>query len=538
MTSYDAGLLSDLLDLPRADLEAFCLRVETEVHEKETAGEIDPPPLFRPTLDPHPSGELVTVDPDDGTPVYHCHANQYKALHTHCRFLLVLAGWQSGKSSIGPPWLVQEMRRQGPGNYLAAAPSFKLLDKYPVPGISRLLGRILGLGEVVGGAMGEFRFSEAGHKRLWPESHWPKFDPLEPSRIIFGHADNPDSLASFTGKGAWLDEPGMKRFKQDSFEEVRGRLSTTGGRMLLTTRPYVHHWLKTDVYDRADRNRKMRRENKVREENGEAALPLNPADAGYEVVEFESIDNPRFKREEWESARLTMPAWKFDMKYRGRFTRPAGAIYDSFDPEYHVIPADYVPDPRWRIYCGIDFGAPNFAAVFIAEEPGTKKRIAFAEYRPQESKKIREHIDAMHKVMRRVFHEQAKTWAMMANREVADWTRLPDLCVGGAKSEGQWRTEFAAMGWPIREPDQPDVEVGISRVYSCFTTAKDSLFISAACPLLIADVQDYSREVDDDGEPISDTIADKDTFHGADSLRYIVSYLEAKGTGVGAWSAG
>lgn len=494
----------------------------------ETAGKLKPPELFRVTTEPHPLGEFLSVG-DDGIAVLHCHIKQAKALEIQCKFLLVLAGWQSGKSSVGPPWLVREMRRQGPGNYLAAAPSFKLLDRYPVRGIDRLLGRILGLGEVIGGAMGEFRVSEAGHKRLWPEAHWPPFDPREPSRIIFGHADNPDSLASFTGKGAWLDEPGQKRFKQESNEEIRGRLSTTGGRMLYTSRPYAHHWLKTDVYERAERNRTMRAKNAELVSEGEPPLPFNPADDGYEVVHFESIDNPQFDRQEWEAAKLTMPPWKFSMKYRGQFTKPAGAIYGSFDPDFHKWPGSYVPDPKWRLYCGIDFGAPNFAAVFIAEEPATKKRVAFAEYRPPESKKIADHVQAMHAVIREAFGAQVKEWAKLTGRPEKEWERLPDVCVGGAKSEGQWRTEFSASSWPIHPPDQPEVEVGISRVFAAF--AEDRLFITEDCPHLLADVQGYSREVDDNGEPISDTIEDKDTYHSADALRYVISYLDAKGLG-------
>lgn len=513
-------LLSDLESTPFPPVEELEEWAKAELMRR---GEIEPQPLFRLTTDPHPSGELVSID-DDGIPVYHCHKKQFKALNIHCRFLLVLAGWQSGKSSVGPPWLLHEMRRQGPGNYLAAAPSFKLLDKYPVPGISRLLGRILGLGEVVGGAYGEFRVSEAGHRKLWPESRWPDFDPLEPSRIIFGHADNPDSLASFTGKGAWLDEPGMKRFKQESFEEVRGRLSTTAGRMLLTTRPYLFHWLKTDVYDRADRNRKTRQKNESLIENGEFPLPLNPADDGYEVVEFESIDNPMFKRSEWDSAKLTMPSWRFDMKYRGRFTKPAGAIYDCFDPDFHILPGkDFVLPATWPLYCGIDFGSPNFAATFFYEnceefEGPTKggkpilkksgKYVAFAEYRPNESKKVLDHVEAMRKIIGRSH---------------------PDICVGGSKSEGQWRSEFAAAGWPIWEPDQPDVEVGISRVYATF--AEDRLFLMDTVPYLINDVQSYSREVDENGDPIDMTIEDKDTFHSCDSARYLISYVERKCTG-------
>jgi hypothetical protein len=472
-----------------------------------------PPRLFRWRKGPSPTGEFITVG-KNGIPDVWTHEGQDRARQSDARFVLVLAGAQSGKTALGPPWLLEEMQAKGPGNYILVAPTFRLLEKQAAPSLVRFFGTLLGLGAQVGN---EFRISESGHARIWPHL------PYQPTRIIFGYAENPDSLESLTAKAAWLDEAGQRGFKAASWEAIQSRLAINQGRVLFTSTPYEHGWLKTEVYDRAERNRKAARDD----------LHPNPADAGFDSVSYESRMNPAFSQAEWDRQKLVLPDWRFAMRYKGQFTRPAGAIYDCFDEAFHKLPS-YVPEPSWRIYCGIDFGAPNFAAVFIAEEPGTKKRVAFAEYRPQESRKAADHVAAMHKVMRKAFKLQAEQWAAMSDATADAWTRLPDVCVGGAKSEGQWRTEFGAMGWPIHEPDQPDVEVGISRVYA--SLAEDRLFITEDCPHLLAEVQGYSREVDDDGEPISDTIMDKDTFHGADSLRYIVGYLEAKGGGVKAWS--
>jgi hypothetical protein len=443
------------------------------------------------------------------------HPGQVRVWESEARFILVLAGTRSGKSSFSPWWLWREIEARGAGDYLLCAPSYKLLDKAAVPYLNEAFSTYLGLGRLVGRAQGCFEVSEAGEWSLW-EARQDK-----PTRILFGHADEPESLEAAQYKAAVCDEAGQKRFKQESWEAIQRRLAIDRGRCLFPTTPYSLNWLKTEVHDRAVRNLK-----------GTSASPT--ADAGYDLVSFESIMNPAFPLDEWERAKATLPAWKFDLFYRGIFSRPAGAIYDCFDPDFHVIPADFEPPATWRVFCGIDFGSPNFAAVFIAEEPGTGKRVVFAEYRPKESRKIEDNIAAMHAVMRKAFRLHAAQWAAMADRSVNEWTRLPDLCIGGAKSEGSWRSEYGSRGWPIREPDQPEVEVGISRVYSTF--AEDRLFISAACPLLISEITNYSREVDDDGEPISDTIMDKDTFHGADSLRYIVGYLEAKGTGLQVWT--
>jgi hypothetical protein len=205
-----------------------------------------PKTLFR--ISHEPAASFVTLDAD-GTPTIHLHEGQYKAYLDQSRFLLILAGTRGGKTSFGPWWLLRVMQRMGPGAYIAAAPSFRLLDKGVLPELKLAFVELLKLGTIVGGAMGEFRFSEEGHRRLWPNH------PFSESRIVFGHADNPESLEALTAKAAWLDEAGQRRFKQESWEAIRRRLSIAQGPALFTTTPYLSaHWLKHDVYDRAMRS--------------------------------------------------------------------------------------------------------------------------------------------------------------------------------------------------------------------------------------------------------------------------------------------
>ncbi len=532
------------------DLSQSVERIERELQTREARrveaemirrGMMGPPPLFYSTLDQTPNLDFITVDPD-GTPRLHCHKRQLEALNLEVTRLAVCAGWRSGKSSIGAPWMARRMRKHGPGDYLLAAPSFGLLDKFPVPAIDKFLGYHLGLGEVVGGSKGEFRVSEEGHRKLWPEDKWPAYDKRAPTRIIFGHAENPDSLAAATILDAWLDEPDQKRFRKESHDEILARLATTGGHVLYTTRPYRFGWFKDEVYDRGIRNRNARKK----------GLPIMAVDAGYEVIEFESIDNPKFSKEEDARAKATLPDWVYLMKFKGKFTRPAGAIYGCFlaEPDAsgfsHVVPAGYIPDPKWRLYCGIDFGAPNFAAVFLAQEPGTNKVVAFAEYRPAESKKLADHVTAMHAVIRKTFAETAREWGKeqakakgikepteaLINEAARLWTRLPEVTVAGAKAEGQWRSELASAGWPAHPPDQPEVEVQITRVYAAFK--EDRLFISDDCPNLLSDVKNISRPVDEDGNPM-EGIEDEDTYHSHAACRYIVSYINQAQSGMRVW---
>jgi hypothetical protein len=269
------------------------------------------------------------------------------------------------------------------------------------------------------------------------------------------------------------------------------RLSIHEGRALITTTPYDLGWLKQllwDPWQEAKRNH-----------------PL------IEVVRFDSIENPAFPRREFERARATLPAWKFDLFYRAIFTRPAGLIYNSFDEKLHKCPRFNIP-PEWPRFVGIDFGGVNTAAVFFAEErigmKPTGRLIAYREYKSGD-RSAAEHC----------YH-------LMKGEP-----RIP-LCAGGSASEGQWRREFAhggtvkgvrVAGLPIHGPMQPDVEVGINRVYGAFVLNQIAVFDDLRG--VLDELLSYSRELDEMGE-VTEKIDAKETFHFCDAIRYIVGYLQ------------
>lgn len=455
------------------------------------AAPANPAPLFRVIHDPNPT--FITHDPD-GCVVVHCHAGQWEAWNATERFLLTLAGTRGGKSSLAPWWLLREMQGRGPGEYLVCAPTYKLLKRGVFRWIRRAFVTYLRLGHTIGDAQGEFVFSPEGFARVWPGKPYDNGE----SRIVFGHAQNPDSLEAAEYKGAVCDEAGQKSFKPESWEAVLRRLSTDEGRVLLPTTPYaVAHWVKDQLYD------PWRRRGTLTEEEN---------DRDCRVVNFESRMNPLFPEKEWERAKATLPPWKFDLFYRGILTRPPGLIYDAFVDS--MIWPTYDPPPMSRIFVGIDFGAPNFAATFFAEEMGEgpprksgPRYIAWAEYRPQENHTAKEHVANMH--------------AILAGRKVVQ-------CVGGSFSEEQQRMELIAANWAIGRPDQPDIETGIDRVYGCM---RDNRFaVTRDCPRLLAELASYSRPVDEAGN-VLEGIEDQHDAHGLDSVRYIIGTLERRGMG-------
>ena len=415
------------------------------------------------------------------------HPGQTQAWDSLKRFILVLAGAQSGKTSFGPLWLRKEIKDRGPGDYLVVTPTYPLLVKKALPEFLRLFRSRLKLGEYHS-QQKIFTFSKEGAAKLFGQREDDGDDT--PTQIFFCHATDPESLESATAKAAWLDEAGQKKFKLESWEAIQRRLAINEGRVLITTTPYSLGWLKQQLFDPWFASKKN-----------------HPT---IDVVNFASIMNPCFPPAEYARARMTLPPWKFDMFYKGLFTRPAGLIYTSFNEQIHKCPRFDIP-PEWPRFLGLDFGGVNTAGIFFAEErvgmSPTGRLIAYREYKAGE-RSAAEHV----------FH-------LMKGEP-----RIP-TCAGGSKSEGQWRREFAAggtvngqriAGLPIHGPPQPDVEVGINKVFAAF--ALNKLVIFDDLTGLLDELGSYSRELDEMGDP-TEKIEDKDTFHHLDAVRYIIGYL-------------
>lgn len=399
------------------------------------------------------------------------HPGQWKTLQCDRRFILMLAGTQSGKTVFGPIWLYDEIMECGPGDYLVVSPSFPLLALKALPAFKQYFETDLGVGRYIGSPVKRFEFSESGSRRTFGED-WSG----TPTVVYFGHAQDPDSLESATAKAAWLDECGQDKFRLASWEAIQRRLALHQGRALLTTTPYNLGWLKKQFYD------KWKAGNK-----------------NYAVIQFESIANPAFPQEEFDRAKDELPGWKFRMFYKAIFTRPAGMIYGDYDEKVHKVAPFPIPK-EWPRMVGLDFGAVNTALVYLAEDV---ERSAYYLYRESLSggKTTAEHAND---AKEHTGHERVTTWA------------------GGSKSEGQQRMDWRAAGVNVQDPVIVDVEAGIDRVIALLKHKR--LFIFDICVKVLDEIGTYSRVVDENGQP-TEKIKDKETFHLLDAIRYIVQHF-------------
>jgi hypothetical protein len=415
--------------------------------------------------------EISVVD-DTKQVAWNLHKYQQRMMDSQKRFILVLAGTQGGKTSVVPLWLYREISRCGAGDYLFVTPTYKLLQLKALPEFLKLFERILGLG-TLNKSEKVFEFSEQGEKLLFGAAQ------LVPTKIFFGHAQDPDSLESATAKAAVLDECGQKKFKLSSFEAIMRRLSIYRGRILMTTTPYYLGWLKDNFWN--------------------PWIESGRDHPDIDVIRFPSTANPWFSQEEFESARAILPKWKFDMFYRAVFTRPAGMIFDCFDESIHKVKPFPIPETWTRRHIGFDFGGVNTAAVVIASEPEGNKHYVIDEYHAG-NQSIEEHAK---NVLNKVIGKRITAY-------------------GGAPSEDQWRHEFSKYGLTINRPPVADVEVGINLVYRGFKS--ESLLVFNSCKKLLDELMSYSREIDDLGNP-TQKIEDKHAYHLCDSLRYICTHL-------------
>ncbi|HEX8158786.1 MAG TPA: DEAD/DEAH box helicase family protein [Solirubrobacteraceae bacterium] len=404
---------------------------------------------------------------------FQLHPGQMQAWDSRKRFVAVISGTQSGKTSFTPLWLWREVQLAGPGDYGVICPTFALMEVKALPEFKTLFEQQLRLGTYAGSPVRRITINPYGERLLFGGEQQKK------TQIFFGYAANPDSLESATYKAVVCDEAGQKIFKRGSWQAILRRLSIHQGRALITTTPYgMGGWLKTDIYDR-----------------------WKAGNPDIDVIRFASTMNPSFPKEEFDRAARELPHWKFQLFYLGNFTRPAGLIYDSFDQKRHVIPRFRIPD-EWPRFVGVDFGPTNTAAVYFAEELGanrlpTGKLFAYREYHPGK-------------------REPAAHAADMQAGE----PRLP-VFVGGNPQEEEWRARFRAAGLPMVEPPLRDVEVGIDAVYGCF--CRNEVVIFDDLVELIDQLTTYSRVLDEAGEP-TDAIEEKQLYHLCDAGRYALTW--------------
>lgn len=414
------------------------------------------------------------------------HTGQQQAWKAQGRIIAVISGTQGGKTSFGPWWLWREITRCGPGDYLAVTATFDLFKLKMLPEMLEVFERVLGIVRLWSGdgilELCEHTFDK--QTGLWQPVPGQfraarSSDPMW-GRIILRSASSGGGLESASAKAAWLDEAGQDDFGLDAWEAVLRRLSLSRGRILITTTPYNLGWLKQRVYD-----------------------PWQAGDPSIRVIQFASIANPAFPKEEFDDRQRTMDDWKFRMFYKGQFERPAGLIYSMFINRYredggHKVHPFAIPG-RWPRWGGIDPGAVHHAKLWLAHDTEHDVFYLYRE-RMDGDMSTAEHVDQIHGY---TDHDRVVMWYV------------------GQKSEKQQRLDYQeASLYNVTDPPVFDVEAGIDRVITLLKQHR--LYIFDTCTGVLSQFGSYRRKLDDLDQPTKD-IYRKEDYHLLDALRYVAA---------------
>jgi hypothetical protein len=394
---------------------------------------------------------------------------------------------------VGARNILQTCDPEGGNNdFLAVTATFDLFRLKFLPAMREVLEQALGIGRYwPSNKVIELRDPRTG--QFWAR----RMDDPMWGRVILRAASSPGGLESATARGAILDEFGQDTFTAEAMEALDRRLSLIGGWIVGGTTPYTAFgWIRERVVTPARRI---------------GSATEQPGDKDVCLIQFDSCTNPAFSAEEFERARRSMPAWRFDLFYRGKLSRPAGQIFSCFrDRDVrdagHRCKVFPVPS-RWLRVLGIDFGTTNTAGVIGAvEEDGsgypTGRLIAMTSY-----------VGAGRHASEHAGHIQT----LAGDSEIT-------FAVGGAPSEDGWRQGYLHAGLPVHQPTERDVEVRIDKCFGTIKTGRllvfETLRGTANGKGLIDQVLDYSRELDALGNP-SDKIKDKAKYHLVDALGYL-----------------
>ena len=256
------------------------------------------------------------------------------ALLSHKRFVGLIGGTGGGKTFFGPVWLSCEIAEAPQDEYLVVAPTYKLLTRATLPALQDTFRGTHLQGELLV-SKGLYVLPQGG--KVW-----------------LGTADRPESLEGGQYRAAWLDEAGQMKYM--SWVAIQARLGLKRGRCLITTTPYGMNWLYKHFYQL-----------------------WRKGNADYDVVGFESIDNPLYPRAEWERAQAELSDELFSMRYKGAFHKMEGLLYPDFDAN-NICDPFRIPED-WLRKGGADFGYVNpHVNLKGALDPHTDMLYVYEEY--------------------------------------------------------------------------------------------------------------------------------------------------------------
>jgi hypothetical protein len=292
------------------------------------------------------------------------------------------------------------------------------------------------------------------------------------SIIEWKSAEDPETLRGTGPDIIWVDECALLTAK--AWDIIYSRATREKrAYIILTTTPKGQSWLYKKVIKRWEEK-----------------------DPNYDVIHCRTLDNPYCDPSVIAEAKVTAERSRqipwFQQEYDGIFLKEGGLFYYNFDP-HHVLDF-YKPEIGEEIIVGIDIGlAAPTAGIWLAFKDNVF--IAFAEY---------------YRAGEIISNSAALITAESKDYNMVNAFIDPSVVKRSEITGTSLIDEFSYGLYPI--PANNDWLLADKKINDLF--GRDRLFVTQACPHLIQDLEDCSRD------PATGKPLNKRKYHAADAFRY------------------
>jgi len=258
------------------------------------------------------------------------HSGQAEAISSKKRFVIVLAGLQGGKTFCGCVWTQLEIQKNQDKNHLICALSKDQLDSVVITKFLEMFPAYK-------------PFYKAGERTIYLPTG---------GKVFFKSLEDPKYVEGITAHSAWIDEADLITYP--AYLVVRGRVNATMGRMLLTSSIADNSWL--------------------------AEYVTKLSDDRYDIVSWQSRENPAFSGEEWEALKEELDPSIFRRRYEAKLDFAKGLVYSNFDVKSKVI--DEIPPTEVidKAFIGADWGFNDPTAIVIILVSSMRRAYVWKEF--------------------------------------------------------------------------------------------------------------------------------------------------------------
>lgn len=312
--------------------------------------------------------------------------------------------------------------------------------------------------------------------------------------VMIVGANNEAAVTKIQGRtlaGAYVDE--VSTLPQSYWNMLYSRLSIDGAQLFATSNPEAPaHWLKTKWLNRA--KLWIDRDGNAHE---------NPDGIDLVRISFKLEDNPNLPAAYVERIKAAYGGLWYRRYILGEWCIAAGAIYEDWNPELHVVSADELPEITRVLSVGIDYGTTNpTRGLLLGVTNERAKRLALlAEWTPERA------TDAG-------LSASYRSWI---GRQRPEW-RKPEW-VAVDPSAASFKLQLFGDGLSNVMNGSNAVTSGIRLVASMLKGRH--LIVSDACTELIKEIPGYSW--DPKATAKGEDIPIKENDHSCDAMRYAIA---------------